>query len=163
DALRTDRPNHAVAIDGSGGLAIEALLTGLCGTAIDARTGTVTLRSISDHLGRSVPGLAHQPSTASTTVAGSPPLRGLWDLRLPRLSRMPTLPGGPIAPTEDLTGVILPGRFRVDGVVARGSFGTVYRARQLTVERDVAVKVMQSGIDPLSDDGRLFVQEIQSV
>jgi formylglycine-generating enzyme required for sulfatase activity len=165
EALRTDRPTHAIAVDSSGpsGLAIDTLLAGLCGAAIDAGTGTVTLRSISDHLARSVPGLAMQPSGASATVAGSPPLRGLWDLRLSRFSRTPTLPASTLAATEDLTGVTLPGRFRVEGMVARGSFGTVYRARQLAVERDVAVKVMQAGIDPLSDDGRLFVQEIQSV
>src|SRR5262249_58360951 len=64
---------------------------------------------------------------------------------------------------EDLIHVILPGRFRVERELAKGSFATVYRARQLTVERDVAIKVLHSGIDPASVDGRLFVQEIQSV
>ncbi|MBA3817767.1 MAG: SUMF1/EgtB/PvdO family nonheme iron enzyme, partial [Deltaproteobacteria bacterium] len=42
-------------------------------------------------------------------------------------------------------------------------FGTVYRARQLAVERDVAVKVLHADIDPSSEDGRMFVHEIRSV
>ncbi len=64
---------------------------------------------------------------------------------------------------DDLTGEELPGRFRLDGVLATGTFGTVYRARQLAVDRDVAVKVLHSDIDPASEDGRLFVHEIKSV
>jgi serine/threonine protein kinase len=62
-----------------------------------------------------------------------------------------------------LVGSILPGRFRIDGLIARGGFGTVYRARQLSVERDVAVKILHADIDPSSPGGRLFVHEIQSV
>src|SRR6185295_5150539 len=58
---------------------------------------------------------------------------------------------------------VLPGQFRLDGILARGTFGTVYRARQLAVERDVAVKVLHADIDPSSEDGRLFVHEIRSV
>ena len=60
-------------------------------------------------------------------------------------------------------GTVLPGRFRLDARLAEGGFGIVYRARQLAIGRDVAVKVMRAGIDPFSEDGRLFVQEIQAV
>src|SRR4029077_848268 len=97
----------------------------------------------------------------SETLAQPPPLAGLWDVRRSQLSRA-TRPRTSDDP-EDLTGTVLPGRFRIASVVARGTFGTVYRARQLAVERDVAVKVLHADIDPASDDGRLFVHEIRSV
>jgi eukaryotic-like serine/threonine-protein kinase len=64
---------------------------------------------------------------------------------------------------DPLVGTLLPGRFRIDAAIAAGSFGAVYRARQLTVGRDVAVKVVRAGVDPFSDDGRLFVHEIRAV
>lgn len=62
-----------------------------------------------------------------------------------------------------LVGVTLPGKFRIDEEIASGAFATVFRARQLAVDRDVAVKVVHHGVDALSEDGRLFVQEIQAV
>jgi eukaryotic-like serine/threonine-protein kinase len=74
--------------------------------------------------------------------------------------------GGPAATSSevaDLCGSILPGQFRLDAAIATGTFGTVYRARQLTVDRDVAIKVTRAGVDPIADDGHLFVQEIQAV
>src|SRR4029079_18362626 len=46
---------------------------------------------------------------------------------------------------------------------ARGSFGQVYLARQLSVDRDVAIKVLHGSVAPGSETGRLFVHEIQSV
>ena len=55
------------------------------------------------------------------------------------------------------------GPFTVLGEIGHGSFGTVYRARQLAVERDVAIKVLHADIDPSSEDGKLFVHEIRSV
>jgi len=67
------------------------------------------------------------------------------------------------AEPDPVLGSILPGRFRIDARIAAGSFGAVYRARQLTVGRDVAVKVIHAGVDPFSEDGRLFVHEIQAV
>ena len=62
-----------------------------------------------------------------------------------------------------LIGEVLPGQFRVDAQIAAGSFGAVYRARQLTVGRDVAIKVMKARVSAVSEDGRLFVQEIQTL
>ena len=164
DALATNRAPHLVAVASSDGDAhpiIEALLTALCGDALDPRTGTVTMASLSSYLARH-PGAAVQASESSETLAQPPPLGGLWDVRRSQLSMRATRPRGG-ADSEDLTGTVLPGRFRIDSVVARGTFGTVYRARQLAVERDVAVKVLHADIDPASDDGRLFVQEIRSV
>lgn len=141
----------------------DALLDGLYGEAIDPATGTITVKSLGDHLARSVPEAALRASTASLTIASSPPLdrmSKLWDLRRSQLAARARL----VPRTEtDLAGSVLPGRFRIDALIARGTFGTVYRAHQLAIERDVAIKVLHADIDPTSDDGRLFVQEITSV
>jgi formylglycine-generating enzyme required for sulfatase activity len=164
-ALGTEREQHVIAVDAPPSLAdgdpvIDALLTGLCGDALDPRTGTITMASLSEHVAQHVPSVAMQPSTMSETLAQPPPLAGFWDVRRSQLAqRSQRAPGEP----EDLTGTVLPGRFRIDAVLARGTFGTVYRARQLSVGRDVAVKVLHADIDPASEDGRLFVQEIRSV
>src|SRR5262245_50391652 len=163
-ALGTDRAPHVVAVASSRDDAhpiVDALLTALCGDALDPRTGTVTMASLSAYLERHS-GVAVQASETSETLAQPPPLAGLWDVRRSQLSMRATRPRT-AADVEDLTGTVLPGRFRIDSVVARGTFGTVYRARQLAVERDVAVKVLHADIDPASDDGRLFVHEIRSV
>ncbi len=163
DALATGRPHDviAVAATSDGCPLADALLGGLCGDALDPKTGTVTMRSISEHLSACVSGALLQVSTASATIAESPPLAGLWDVRRSQLATHTART--PLPTAEDLTGSVLPGRFRIDAIVARGTFGTVYRARQLAVERDVAVKVLHADIDPASEDGRLFVHEIRSV
>jgi hypothetical protein len=166
DALATGRPGDLIAVGAAGSAVptVEALLTSLAGRAIDLRTGTVTMRSLGEHVARMVPGAALQRSQEPETVISPAALAGSWD---PRLTRLPPLAtgtehGSP-ALADDLTGVVLPGRFRVDALVARGGFGAVYRARQLSVERDVAIKVLHAAVDPGSPSGRLFVHEIQSV
>jgi hypothetical protein len=168
DALATDRSCDVVAVGaaGSAGALVEALLDGLSGRASDPTTGTVTLRSLGEYLARSVPGAAIQRTTEPARLLEPPPLTGAWDPRLTRRSQITTEPEpGVVRSTEpdDLTGMVLPGRFRVDAMLARGGFGAVYRARQLSVERDVAVKVLHTTIDPASHSGRMFVQEIASV
>ncbi|HSK01748.1 MAG TPA: serine/threonine-protein kinase, partial [Kofleriaceae bacterium] len=163
-ALGTHRPQHMIAVDApdSGDPSVDALLTGLCGDALDPRTGTVTMASLSAHIAQRVPRVVLQPSESSETVAQPPPLGGFWDVRRSQLASRAARPRAPGEP-EDLTGTVLTGGYRIDGIIARGTFGTVYRARQLRVERDVAVKVLNDDIDPSSEDGRLFVQEIRNV
>jgi protein kinase-like protein/periplasmic binding family protein len=165
-ALATGRPGDLVAV-AAGRYAvamIESLRDGLAGTALDPRTGTVTLRSLGEHLKRGHPGLALQSSALADTVL-TPPL--LSELDDPRLIRRPArTPGTPPASDADpaaLIGNILPGQFRIDAVIGRGAFGTVYRACQLRVGRDVAIKVLHVDVDPASPAVRLFVQEIRSV
>jgi serine/threonine-protein kinase len=60
-------------------------------------------------------------------------------------------PGAPDAPDEpdDMVGRLLAGRYRVDGLLARGGMARVYRARDVRLERDVAAKVLAS---PYADD-----------
>jgi serine/threonine protein kinase/formylglycine-generating enzyme required for sulfatase activity len=160
--LGTQREHHLVAIDSpaNGNPMIDAMLAGLCGDALDPQTGTVTMASLSKHLAAHA--RAVQASQVAETVAQPPPLAGLWDVRHSQLANRPRPQRAPGEP-EDLTGTVLPGRFRLDKLVARGTFGTVYRARQLAVERDIAVKVLHADIDPSSEDGKLFVHEIRSV
>jgi formylglycine-generating enzyme required for sulfatase activity len=163
EALSTHRPQQLVVVDAppAGHRVVDALLTGLCGDALDPRTGTVTMASLSEYIATAAPAASLQTSTTSETVAQPPPLAGLWDVRRSQLTSRVAQPRK--QGVEDLSGSVLPGRFRIDRLVARGTFGTVYRARQLAVERDVAVKVLHANIDPSSDDGRLFVHEIRSV
>lgn len=165
--LATGRAHHLVAVEAAAEQRplVDAVLAGLCGEALDPRTGTVTMASLGRHLATAAPDAVLQPSDASETIAQPPPFAGLWDVRRSQLGARPTRPRPAVAPgaEDDLTGAVLPGRFRVDRLVARGTFGTVYQARQLAVERDVALKVLHAEIDPASEDGRLFVHEIRSV
>lgn len=157
DALATGRARHVIAVERSNGRVLPSLLDGLRGSAIDPKTGTITLRSLGDHLAHNAPKARLQVSDESETLASSPPLAGPWDARL--TSR----PSRTIAVDEALVGTVLPGRFEIKKELARGSFGNVYIARQLSVDRDVAVKVLHGALAPGSEAGRLFVQEIQSV
>ena len=160
DALATNRARHVIATERSEGraLALHALLAGTRGAAIDPQTGTITLRSLGDYLGKTVKHAHMQVSNESATLASSPPLAGPWDARL---SSRPGVPRS--TEQEEVIGTVLPGRFKIERELASGSFGNVYLARQLSVDRDVAVKVLHGAVAPGSETGRLFVQEIQSV
>jgi CheY-like chemotaxis protein len=56
----------------------------------------------------------------------------------------------PQSPAQAVPGAVLDGRYRLDSLIGGGSFGTVFRARHLELERDVAVKVLatSAGTDP---------------
>jgi eukaryotic-like serine/threonine-protein kinase len=159
DALATGRARHVIATErfARRAAAVHALLAALRGSAIDPKTGTVTLRSLGEHFAAAVRGARLQLSDESETLASSPPLAGPWDARLTSRS------GPRVEVREELVGTVLPGRFEIVEQLARGSFGDVYRARQLAVNREVAVKVLHGSIAPGSEIGRLFVHEIQSV
>jgi len=56
----------------------------------------------------------------------------------------------PQNPAQAVPGTVLAGRYRLDSLIGGGSFGTVFRARHLELDRDVAVKVLvtSAGTDP---------------
>ena len=63
----------------------------------------------------------------------------------------------------DLIGLKIHPKLQLDGVIARGSFGVVFRARQIAVARDVAVKVLHAGLALEPEAGRLFREEIRAI
>jgi CheY-like chemotaxis protein len=56
----------------------------------------------------------------------------------------------PQNPAQAVPGTVLAGRYRLDSLIGGGSFGTVFRARHLELDREVAVKVLltSAGTDP---------------
>ncbi len=160
DELGTELPGHliAVGVGATHAAVVDELHRGLSGDATAADTGTVTMTSLSAHLAARCGDAALQRASDPETLLAPPPLSLMWHQgRPPRTGRA----RGPAA--DDLTTHVLPGRIRIDERIATGSFGVVYRGRQLTVDRDVAIKVLHPAIDPSSEDGRLFVEEIQHV
>lgn len=169
-ALGPPASHHLVVVERAArATAIAALAEALAGDALDPTTGTVTTASLAACLRARLPAAALHASAdagAPATVVAPPSLTRRFALGWSRRSPGATAAAaGPEAapPGGGLEGVVLPGRFEVVAELARGSFGTIYRAHQLAVGRDVAVKVLHAPVDPASADGQLFLQEIQAV
>ena len=62
-----------------------------------------------------------------------------------------------------LVGTQLSGRYRLDEKIGAGGMSTVYRARDMTLERDVAVKLMHREIAADSDHLERFRREARAV
>src|SRR5688500_4449114 len=60
---------------------------------------------------------------------------------------------------EALVGKTLNESYLIKEVLARGAMGTVYRCRQLAMERDVAVKVLLPELSPDPTYGERFFRE----
>ena len=76
--------------------------------------------------------------------------------------------GAPLRPFRDgedpsrdpLLGTLVDGRFRVQQLIGRGGMGSVYRALQTSVEREVALKVIG---DPVArDSAKRFMLEART-
>src|SRR6185437_16919897 len=52
-------------------------------------------------------------------------------------------------PSEDLIGRTIAGKFAVEGLIGSGAMGAVYRARQVALDKTVAIKVLHGD---LADD-----------
>jgi Tol biopolymer transport system component len=59
-------------------------------------------------------------------------------------------------------GVVLEDKYRVEGLIGRGGMGEVYRARDLRIGRDVAVKVLPSAVAADADRLRRFELEVHA-
>ncbi|MBX3155733.1 MAG: SUMF1/EgtB/PvdO family nonheme iron enzyme [Deltaproteobacteria bacterium] len=68
-----------------------------------------------------------------------------------------------LAPELDLSGHTLRPGLRLEHVIARGSFGVVYRAMQVELERPVAVKVLHAAFAANDDITQLFWDEIHAI
>jgi len=160
-ALAPPATDHTVFVEASDrATASEALCLGFRGDAIDPETGTVTLRSIADYLARVAPLTRARAERRPHTIIRPASLDDLRALGWSRPAGAGTTAPGP---ADDLSCAVLRGEIRVDEVLAQGGFGVVYRARQLWMGRDVALKVLPPGIDARSADGQLFLDEIRAV
>lgn len=71
--------------------------------------------------------------------------------------------GDPDIPRDPLIGHVLGGRYRLDAILGKGGFGTVYRGTQLNVDRPVAIKILHGGVTAESDVARRFVREAKII
>ena len=56
-------------------------------------------------------------------------------------------------------GTVLEGKYRLDSLIGQGSFGAVYRATHLTLDRPVAVKLLDANLQPGDEVLARFQQE----
>lgn len=83
---------------------------------------------------------------------------------------MSTRPGGqarrstrPLNAPETLIGRVLDGRFRLDRVLSAGGMGIVFEAKQLTIQRVVAVKLLKPTLTSDMEVLQRFFQEVEVV
>lgn len=69
----------------------------------------------------------------------------------------------PVDPADPMVGRLVGGRFRVVSRIGQGGFGVVYVARQETVDREVALKVMSSALAADVEAVQRFFQEARVV
>ena len=73
------------------------------------------------------------------------------ELRVRKAAQAEAVPAvEPRNPAQAVPGTVLGGRYRLDALLGGGSFGTVFLARHLELDREVAVKVLatSAGTDP---------------
>jgi TolB-like protein len=90
------------------------------------------------------PGATKSSCVRAAAVTGAAALTYLCGASLiRRLTKEAPRPDDPFG----LVGETLAGRFRIDRAVGEGGFGVVYRARQLALDRPVAIKVFKPSPD----------------
>lgn len=65
----------------------------------------------------------------------------------------------PEAPPDPFVGKVILGQFRIEEAIGVGGMGTVYRAHQMTLGRDVAVKILHPELTSNPDAVRRFHRE----
>jgi len=72
--------------------------------------------------------------------------------------------GGQLVRTNpnDLTGYLLDRKYRIVGTIAQGGMGVVYRARQVFLDREVALKVLRSDLPKESNAAKRFLIEARA-
>jgi serine/threonine protein kinase len=63
---------------------------------------------------------------------------------------------------EDITGFLVDRKYRVDAIIARGGMGVVYRATQVYLNRDVALKVLRADLPKDANATRRFLLEARA-
>lgn len=57
---------------------------------------------------------------------------------------------------------VLCGRYRLDALLGEGGMGKVYRGFDLTIEREVAIKIIQRDSDRTEEDAARFLREVRA-
>ena len=70
---------------------------------------------------------------------------------------------GPVGEGDELVGRTLDGRFRIDEVIGEGGMGKVYLGHQLSVERNVAIKVLHGELTINEELRERFFREAKVV
>ena len=97
-------------------------------------------------------GLALDLSRLRRQAAGTP--------RSPMVSPAPDAATG-VLPVSIDVGVTVEGKYRIDALIGRGGMGAVYRARDMRLDRDVAVKVVRGDLVSSAGARERFRREAQ--
>lgn len=63
---------------------------------------------------------------------------------------------------DDLRGVVLDGRYEIGEPLSTGGQGTVYRGRQLALDRPVAIKLVKAGVRDREQQVERLVREART-
>jgi len=141
---------------------------GLEGAAMDFQSGSVTVRSLlaflkkvqAKHSGARLHAVTTLPEGRDQELVSAPPVSvaaggGVW------FEELETEPTGAARAKDSAS--VLPGRLKMKEEIGSGGFGTVIRAEQCDLGRDVAVKILQAGVATDQDSVTLFMREMRAV
>ncbi len=68
----------------------------------------------------------------------------------------------PTGPTDPMIGTVLDGRYKIEKVLGEGGMGLVYKARHITLNKPLAIKVLKAEVSKDQEIVARFRQEAQS-